>query len=268
LADNLPNVGEAADAGSVVASPEPTIAPEPDGSEVALPNWLSFALLAALLVVGAGLWAWRRRRRPALEPEAIEVAKAAETAPLPTKSPVAEPRPVAKRRKRPQDPSTPLRIEIEPLTAATTLVNLRLRYVLVLRNTTNKDVSLSGYANTIFAGSGAQEATIREWLVAAPQSADISGVVPAKGELRINRELAVPLGQLSAMQVRGRAVLIPVLLIALGYRHAIGLGQLGRAFVIGKPRQSDGKLNPLPLDQGMGGFGVLAARDTGISHEN
>ena len=245
------------------------------------PAWWSYALAAALLALAGAAWAMRRRRpgqdaapEPLIEPAPPVTPQpappAAASPPVPPPPPTPTPTPT------PTPPPPPVRaphaglvLTVEPLAASTTLVNLRMRYVLVLTNDGADDIELTGIADTVLAGRDAQEAAIRHWFGAASFApAGTVTTVPARGELRLERELAVPLGQLSAMKVQGRAVMIPVLLTALTWRHATGLGRTARAFVIGKPGQTTGKLAPLPLDQGMGGFGALAARDSGIGQSD
>lgn len=155
-------------------------------------------------------------------------------------------------------------LSIEPLAASTTLINLRLRYAVTAHNAGDSDAELTGHAAAIFTGSGAQEAMLRAWFAAAPAAAGTLATVPAGGTLRIERDVTVPLGQVNAMQAGGRLVLLPVLALALSYRHGTGLGSVARAFVVGKAGDAGGKLAPLQLDKGMGGFGALEARDSGI----
>jgi hypothetical protein len=156
---------------------------------------------------------------------------------------------------------------LEPIAASTTLVNLRCRYAMILRNLEDSDIEVTSAAGAVFTGTGAQEAVLRQWLEGAALNPKTGLIVPAKGELRIEDEAVVRLGEVNAMQVQGRVVILPVIAVAATYRHATGVGKLGRAFVIGTaPAAGDnaGKLAALRLDQGMGGFGPLAARDSGV----
>lgn len=157
-----------------------------------------------------------------------------------------------------------MQLTVEPIAASTTLVNLRVRYRLVLANPTDRDFQVDSVAETVLAGRDAQEAAIRAWFTGAAPGPIAEALVPAQGTVRIEREIAVPLAQLGALNIGGRAVMIPVLMILLPYRDGDSSGQIAQAFVLGKPGRGDAKLAPLPLDQGMGGFGELAARDTGI----
>lgn len=158
-----------------------------------------------------------------------------------------------------------MRIEVEPIAASTTLVNLRLRYALIISNLSDASISVTQHADALLAGNRADEAAIRQWLASPGGASGLTGDVAAGSSLRLERELVVPLTQLSAVLTRGKPLLVPVLLQSVSYRHATGVGQTGRTFVIGKPGAGEERLGALPLDQGMGGFGPLAARDVGIA---
>jgi hypothetical protein len=161
-----------------------------------------------------------------------------------------------------------LTLAVEPLAASTTLVNLRLRYAVTLTNMTDGDIEITGAAATLFTGAGAQEAVLRQWFDAAALASQSDAIVPAKGALRLENDVVVPLRDVHAMEARGKIVILPVLVLAFAYRHATGVGKLARAFVVGGAdgtAERGGKLAPLLLDQGMRGFGPLAARDSGIA---
>ncbi len=269
------------------AQTDATPVPEADAAPllgIAWP-WLA-AALAALLALGA--WLLLRRKASPVAPveweqPAAEVAPAPRAAadprpevaeplaahlPEPVAAPVPEvatPAPATSARKGLA--KTAPQLSLEPLSATATLINLRMRYALTVTNGGKTAISVSQLTDRLFTGTDANEALLQRWMADAQTQggAAIDGAEIAAGESwRREAEIVMPLAEVRGVQIGARSVFLPVLAVALSYRHATGVGAVARAFVIGREGGSDGRLAPLRFDIGARGVQPIAARDTGI----
>ena len=165
-------------------------------------------------------------------------------------------------------------VALEPLNASTTLINLRMRYALTLRNNGPIDATDITIRMGIFAGQQASEQGVGGWLSMEDQPIDMTvESIPAGEELRIEQEVAIPLNALAPIEIDGRRMAIALMAVDARYTHPKGapllMGQTGKAFVVGREPPATpgtiGKLAPFRIDQGPTSFAPLGARDTGIS---
>lgn len=260
--------------------PPATINPAPAS---ATPEWLPLAALGGgALLIGGGWLAWRRRQRgellalpaPAADapPTPKPAAKAApHVAPAPAK-PVARPAALkvpgaAARLGRRAD----LSLGFELLAAQSTLVNLRLRYAVIVRNTGAIDAAETTLRIGLFAGANVNPQGISQWF-SLDEERGLHGriTIPPGGEHRFEGELAAPLDALSPVTIDGKSFAVPLVVLDVRYGHGPGEapieGQVGKAFVVGRESGVAGaKLAPFRLDQGPTSFAPLGARDTGIT---
>ena len=239
-----------------------------------IPEWLPLAAIGGLFaLLGIGWLFWRRRRTRL----ALPAPEAEEATPPPAPGPVAKPvaaRPVA----TPQPAAATalgrradLDIVFEPLSAQSTLLNLRLRYAVTVRNTGQIAAEPVTVRIGLFAGSQVHPQGIAQWFGLADQPLHHAvDRVEAGTDYRFEGELAAPLDALNPMTIDGRVLAIPLVAVDARYNHGTGEapidGQSARAFVIGREPQREGaKLAPFRLDQGPTSFAPLGQRDTGIS---
>ncbi len=258
-----------------VASDEPTApptappAPSDGDGGVLLPLALGVLGLGAL-----GYFVWRRRRAPlALPAPEVEASSTPpKPKPMPKAAPVAAAPPPA-----PAPTSTPLgrradlAVAFEALSAQSTLLNLRIRYAVTVRNEGTIPAAPVRLRIGLFAGSHARPEGIAQWFARADEVPH-HGIesIPAGGQYRFEGELAAPLDALNPITVDGRVLAIPLVAVDARYNHPGGEapidGQSARAFVIGRDSGREGaKLAPFRLDQGPTSFAPLGQRDTGIS---
>ncbi len=253
----------------------------------ATPEWLPLAALGGgALLVGGGWLAWRRRQRgkylalpaPALAaPPTPKPAGKAAPQPAPAKAaapakPVARPAAVkasgaAARLGRRAD----LSLGFELLAAQSTLVNLRLRYAVIVHNTGAIDAVETTLRIGLFAGANVNPQGISQWF-SLDEERGLHGsiTIPPGGEHRFEGELAAPLDALSPVTIDGKSFAVPLVVLDVRYGHGPGEapieGQVGKAFVVGRESGVAGaKLAPFRLDQGPTSFAPLGARDTGIT---
>ncbi len=250
----------------------PTTPSAADGSQ--LPEWLPLAAIGCLFaLLGAG-FAYRRRRRTRL---ALPAPSAEDTASLPAPQPV--PKIAAPRAAPAPQPAAAtalgrradLDVVFEPLSAQSTLMNLRLRYAVIVRNTGQIAAEPVTLRIGLFAGSQVRPQGIAQWFGLADQPLHHAvDRVAAGTDYRFEGELAAPLDALNPVTIDGRVLAIPLVAVDARYNHGAGEapieGQSARAFVIGREPQREGaKLAPFRLDQGPTSFAPLGLRDTGIS---
>lgn len=271
---------------TVITPPAVTDAPATVAAPAAdtLPEWAPLAAFGGgALLLGGGWLAWRRRNRrnlvalPAPEVAAppLPLQTGAKPAPKPAPSP-------AKPAARPATTAIPgaaarlgrradLSIGFELLAAQSTLVNLRLRYAVTVRNTGTIDAVDSTLRIGLFAGANVNPQGVAQWF-GLDEERGLHGrvVIPAGGEHRFEGELAAPLDALSPVTIDGKTFAIPLVALDVRYGHGPGEapieGQVGKAFVVGRDSGVAGaKLAPFRLDQGPTSFAPLGARDTGIA---
>ncbi len=260
------------------APPAPPAAPIP-----ALPDWLPWAAGGGVLLFGLGAWQWRRRRKadapaeaeslwsppvidaPQPKPAAQEPAAPTPVTPLPTATRTRTSASALGRR-------ADLSLTLEPLSAQSTLVNLRLRYAVTVRNDGVIAAAPVAVRVGMFAGGQVHPQGIANWF-SLPLEAGHHALplLEAGEEYRFEGEMAAPLEALKPMEIEGRRIAIPLVAVDVRYGHAEGEapieGQTARAFVVGRDSgQADARLSPFRLDRGPGNFAPLGQRYTGIGH--
>ncbi len=277
-ASDIAPTGPAADTAPDL--PLPAVPPPAPNST---PEWLPLAALGGgAALIGGGWLAWRRRnrRKPIAMPAPEAIAP-----PTPPSPPPAKPkrkRAPAKPAARPETPApaeatnrlgrrADLSLEFELLAAQSTLVNLRLRYAVTVRNTGVIDAVDTNLRIGLFAGANINPQGVSQWYT-LDEDRSLHGfiAIAAGGEHRFEGELAAPLDALSPVTIDGKTFAIPLVALDIRYGHGPGEapieGQIGKAFVVGRDSGVAGaKLAPFRLDQGPASFAPLGARDTGIT---
>lgn len=260
------------------SAPLPESAPPvavPDSN--ATPEWLPLAAIGGALLLLVGGWLlWRRRQRPLALPAPESEARAAPPAPAAARAAAPKPAPPAPAAatpgvSRPLGRRADVSIDFEALSAQSTLVNLRIRYAIIVRNSGTLDAMPVTVRIGLFAGSQVHPQGIAQWfaLDGEPLHHAVDRVA-AGAEYRFEGELAAPLDALNPITIDGRMLAVPLVAVDARYNHGDGHapidGQSARAFVIGREPQREGaKLAPFRLDQGPTSFAPLGCRDTGIS---
>jgi hypothetical protein len=200
----------------------------------------------------------------ATESVPVAAAVAAAAAGAATAATIAQPR-------APLGQRADLVIDFEPLTAASTLVNLRLRYAITLRNMGHSTAAPVLVRIGLFAGTMANEQGLLHWfqLDDGQVHERIEQIVPGES-YRFEGELAAALDALNPMLIDGRRIAVPIVAVDARYNHDASAapieGQVARAFVVGRDSgAAGGKLAPFRFDLGPTSFTPLGQRDTGIS---
>jgi len=244
-----------------VATPSPQSIPEaaaPPSSGI--PGWL-WALIGAgaTALVFGGIWALRRRRPEASDEEIYEVPAAAAPAPPVPARPVAPPPGLAS--PPPAAPSgepfeillQPGRIEVTERDVVldfellvgniqpTAAENIRLLMAMMSANP-DQDRNIAGYhANPITDSAGTP----------FDLAAGAGGRMPVR--------LALPREMIHIVQVHGRPMFVPMVMIELKWRAGISIRRFGVDFMIGTPGQA-GKLGPIWLDRNQQASQLTAMR--------
>ncbi len=262
-----------------VTPPAIAPAPVPNASANTIPEWLPLAAIGGALAMlgGAFLW-WRRHSRPL----ALPAPEEAMVAPPPIKPRSSAPAP-ARAATNALGRRADIALTFEPLSAQSTLLNLRMRYAVTVTNNGVIDADTVSVRIGLFAGSGVNPAGIAQWISLDGETPHHGVAALAPGAVhRFEGELAAPLEALNPITVDGRKLAIPLVAVDVRYGHGAGEapieGQSARAFVIGRepaakkdarePAAKDSvpaaKLAPFRLDQGPTAFAPLGLRDTGI----
>jgi hypothetical protein len=230
-----------------------TVAPQavpaeiPSGSNL---PWIIIALVAAGI---AGLVFRLRRKRPAKRVAVAEEAFVPEA-----RSPVGDmprPAPTATQPAEPAHPDRPnaaISIEFQPLGARHTLIGAAIGYRIVLHNEGEVAAENVAIASMIVNADARQEQGLASFFAEPVHAATHSAEriepgfsVEFAGELRLASDAIVPI------QVKDRALLIPLVAFSAHYRWEGGNGYSAAAFIVGEesdpPRE---RMAPFRLDQG------------------
>jgi hypothetical protein len=272
-------------------TPPPAATPIADNDANSTPDWLPLAALGGLLLVlGGGWWWWRSRRTNSSalpdfsepEPPAAAIVPPVAPAPAPARARAAAPSPLAEpvtaAAPTPVPASTAARlgrradlhITFEPLSAQSTLINLRLGYAVTVRNTGVIAAEPLEVRIGLFAGAHAHPQGIARWFEVDDQPPHhvLPSLAPGE-EYRFDGDLVAPLEALAPLTIDGRVLVVPLVAVDARYGHGAGeapiQGQAAHAFVVGRePGAANAKLAPFRLDQGPTVFAPLGQRDTGI----
>lgn len=208
-------------------------------------------IIAALVAAGtAGLVLWRRRKPVERIADGAPVVETGVTpqddmAPVAASARVAEPVP-------PDRPGAALAIEFQPQGARHTLIGAAVGYRIILRNEGEVAAENVAIASMIATADARQEQGLASFFaepVYAPTHAaeriEPGASVQFAGELRLASDAIVPI------QVRDRALLIPLVAFSAHYDWDGGNGYSAAAFIVGEesdpPRE---RMAPFRLDQG------------------
>lgn len=237
------------------AVPTPLAAPaeQPAGG---LP-WLWILLGGAgLLAVGAIGWLLGRRTRAVPEP-VVEAPAAPRPAPPPPAPLPPPPRPVLAA--VPVAPPEPIVIDFHPLGIEVGDKGAILEFEMGLRNASG--VSADGLRVSLLLASAnpEQDALIANFHAASglPEAGPPVDLPAGEGG-RIPGKLAIEAERIHVVQVGGRAMFVPIMLIDLRWRGGLSIRRHGADFMVGTAGQG-GKLGPIWLDRGAQRIGGLAA---------
>jgi hypothetical protein len=245
---------------AAVEAPAPVPAQPPAGGVPWL--WILLGAFAAALV-GAGGWLLGRRGRPAPEPEPEapvaerQPPRPAHPAPAPAPTPVAPPRPALA-----AAPAEPIAIEFHPLHIDIGEKSAVLEFELGLFNASGASADGLRVSLLLASANPDQDALIASFhassaLPAAGPPLDM----PAGEGGRIPGKLAIEAERIHVVQVGGRPMFVPIVLIDLRWRGGLSIRRHGATFMVGTAGQSGGqggKLGPIWLDRG-------AQRQTGLA---
>ena len=258
----VPNPTPVPAAPVAVASPHPL----PDAAVSAssgMPGWL-WALLGAgatAIVFGAA-WALQRRRRVEPEDDVYEapVPAAAPSPPVPAR-PVAPPPGIAPPPPPPTAPSgEPFEVLLRPGRIEVTERDVVLDFELLIGNThpaaaenirvlmammsanPDQDRNIAGYHANPMVDPGGNPFDL---------AAGAGGRMPAR--------LALPRELIHVVQVHGRPMFVPMVMVELKWRSGISLRRFGADFMVGTPGQG-GKLGPIWLDRNQQASQLTATR--------
>jgi hypothetical protein len=217
-----------------------------------MPGWLWALIGAGITALGFGIAGYLRRRTP---------AEAAEAEPLPIAPAAAKPEPA------PPPPPTPATPRIsEPLPAtprATDPFEFQLRPLRL--DLGERDVSLDFELLVANAQASAAEnirASLALMTASPDQDRHIAGFhaspmvdqagppfdLAAGASGRMPFRLALPRELLHVVEVGGRPMFVPLLMVDLRWRGGLSIRRFGADFMIGTPGQGD-KLGPIWLDR-------------------
>ncbi|MDT8757163.1 hypothetical protein MZO42_00495 [Sphingomonas psychrotolerans] len=245
----------------VTASPQPAAAPS-EG----IPGWL-WALGGAgvtALAFGA-LWAVQRRRRPEIEDEPYEApaaAPAAPSAPVPPAParPVAPPPGIAS--PPPPAPPTgePFEILVQPGRIEVTERDVLLDFELLIGNTQGSNAENIRVLMAMMSANPDQDRSIAGYH--ANPIVDSAGTpfdLAAGAGGRMPVRLALPRELVHVVEVHGRPMFVPMVMVEVKWRAGISIRRFGADFMIGTPGQA-GKLGPIWLDRNQQARQLTATR--------
>jgi hypothetical protein len=226
-----------------------------------IPGWLWALIGAGVTATGfGGIWVLRRRHREAPEEEVYEAPAAA---PPPPARPVAPPPGIAPPPAvtPPAGPSgEPFEILIQPGRIEVTERDVVLDFELLVGNlqpsaaenirvmmammsaNPDQDRNIAGYhANPIMDSAGTP----------FDLAAGAGGRMPVR--------LALPREMIHVVQIHGRPMFVPMVMVELKWRAGISIRRFGMDFMIGTPGQA-GKLGPIWLDRNQQASQLIATR--------
>ncbi|MEM8724407.1 MAG: LPXTG cell wall anchor domain-containing protein [Pseudomonadota bacterium] len=218
---------------------------------------LAFAGVMLVLLLGGGLWLWRRRRA-AQEPLALPAPALAAgvrksiAATRPTASPMEPP---------PPPPAEPLEVDLalEIVSASRSVMMFMIDYRLDIANRSEsaaRDIEISAHLTCAQRGgsnapplAGGQPVGVIE-RIGPHQSRSVSG------------QLQIPLTEVQAIKQGQKPLFIPLLHVSI---VSAGDHVLKRSFVVGAPSTaSQARVHPIALDTPPGGIPGLKAREVSL----
>ncbi len=238
-------------------APQPTAAPAPMAAPAASPWIWALAGAGGTALLGLGGWLLLRRRRAGAEEEVFEAEPVALPAP-----PVQAP-PGLQRAARPAEPvpapvpparlspsgADPFELAVNPHRIVAGEDDVLLEFELLIGNVSGAS------AENIRATFAAMSAHARQDEVIAgfhggppgePGGAPFD--LPAGGGGRMPVRVAIPRASVNVVQLGGRPMFVPIVLIDLRWRGGLSIRRFGADFMLGTAGQG-GKLGPIWLDR-------------------
>jgi LPXTG-motif cell wall-anchored protein len=253
-------------AAPVGPEPEPTLAAPQDAVTTRRPPWLWPLLIGLIVLAGAGLFVWRRRRGDTpIEPFVPHETIAPELPPADAVTPTAAVTPVMAAAAAPRfldqaaaEPAARIDLD-EPAVsrAGVNMVTATADVTVVVRNPS--DVPARGIALDIRLTSAqpGQDAAIAAMFAAPVVRPATPPFDLAPGETKRVRALAtMPRDSITVLQAGGRPMFVPV--VAIRAVHAGG--QTVSVHALGIERPGQAKLGPFWLDQPMRMFDTIGVR--------
>ncbi|MBB4840024.1 hypothetical protein HNP52_003116 [Sphingomonas kyeonggiensis] len=256
----------ASPASTVVPSPvaQPIPAPQPAQTEPApepasaTPPWLWAAAGAggtALLGLGGWLLLGRRRRREEDEVEAYEAEPVAVAAPplqpppgLGRATPAPAPAQPAVRAPAPVG-AEPFELGINPHRIVFGENEVLLEFELLIANGTGAAADSIRVAYAAMSAHARQDEVIAGFHGGPPgEPGGPPFDLPAGGGGRMPVRLAIPRSGVNVVEVGGRPMFVPIVLIDLRWRGGLSIRRFGADFILGTAGQGD-KLGPIWLDR-------------------
>jgi hypothetical protein len=233
-----------------VATSTPTPAPVQQPVAEPAPVWPWVALGAGgMLALGALGWLFLRPRRRPVEREAprpAPVPAAAAPSPPPPPAPVPAPPPP---RPVPAPGSEPFAVEIRPRALIISESEAAFEFELVVANPTAASAEGIRVSVAMISANPMQDAYAGAFHAnpTAQPSSEPFDLLPGKawgvaGRLQIARE------QIHVVEVGGRAMFVPLVMVDLRWRGGLSIRRHGADFMIGVGGQGD-KLGPIWLDR-------------------
>jgi hypothetical protein len=216
-----------------------------------------FGAGATALVFG-GIWALQRRRRSDDEAEAIEAPVAAPPPPAPA-TPVAPPPGIS-----PAQPAAPagepFEVILQPLSIEVAEREVLLDFELLMGNTHGAAAENIRVALAMMSANPEQDRHIAGYH-AAPM-VDPAGApfdLPAGAGGRMPARLALPRELIHVVQVGGRPMFVPMVMVELKWRAGISIRRFGADFMVGRAGEG-AKLGPIWLDRNQQAGQLAATR--------
>ena len=226
------------------AAPPPAVA----GPESA--SWLWPAAGGALLLLLAAAFLLRRRRAEAERERARDAARSELGGALvaaPEREPTPEPRP-----ETPAAPRPWLELDIVPERAAATDTEAVVNYALTLTNQGDAEARNIRIDPRLF--NAAAEAEMAAFLQGPihEQSGSPHVVIAPGGALKLNGQVAMPRAELEEIEMAGRRIFVPMVVINVAYDWAGGgTGRTSRSWLVGREAETpQAKMGPFRLDLG------------------
>lgn len=254
-------VAQASPAPVATAERAPLPPPAAERTEAAT-DWRWAGVAGGLLLALAGGW-WWWRRRPGVEDSDGEVPAPLAVPAPPPPPPPAPPRPAP-------EPIQPLRVDqAAPFSVA--LDELRIAYAaqdmviecaVLLGNLQPLAAEAVRLSIVPISASPEQDRQIAGFHAAAMLEPAVPAFDLAPGQSpRLPLRLRMPRAAVHVVDLGGRPIFVPLLLVDLRWRAGLSVRRFGADFVLGRPGQGD-KLGPLRLDRPAPAAPLAATRYT------
>lgn len=226
-----------------IATPLPTPAAEGQGVPWL---WILIGAAMASVLVALGWLLGRRRRAEPVEQE-VEVAP---PRPAPATPPLAPPPPPAPRpAPRPAPPAEPVIVELRPIAIELADTGAVLDFEIVVANATPAQIDGLRVAYGLMSASQIQDELIASFhMTQLPPVADPFNLAPRDG-MRIPGKVGLAPDKINVVEVGGRPMFVPLLMVDLRWRAGLSVKHLSCDFMVGIGGQGD-KLGPIWLDRG------------------